>query len=135
MSPTSGILLQAVLWHGRTTMLYALTKAFISGSIIAVASEVAKRSSTLGALIVSLPLSLILTMVWLWWDTGDSERIAALSQKTFWLVLPTLPMLFVMPTLLRSGFQFWTALAASCALTIMLYLGTLWLLPKLGFTV
>src|SRR5262245_6412099 len=50
------------------------------------------------------------------------ERIAALSEGTFWLVLPTLPMFLVLPALLRNGFAFWTALAASCALTIALYL-------------
>jgi hypothetical protein len=31
------------------------------------------------ALIVSLPLISILAMIWLWRDTGDNERIAALQ--------------------------------------------------------
>ena len=31
-----------------------------------------------------------------------------------------------------AGFAFWTALAASCALTVALYLVAVWLLPKLG---
>jgi len=38
---------------------------------------VARRSPTLGALIVSLPLISILGILWLWHDTGDAERIAA----------------------------------------------------------
>jgi len=36
-------------------MLYLAAKAALSGLIIAVVSEVARRSPTLGALIVSLP--------------------------------------------------------------------------------
>ena len=106
--------------------------AWLSGVVIMAASEAAKRSPTYGALLVSLPLISILAMVWLWRDTGDNERIAALSQGTFWLVLPTLPMFLVLPTLLRNGFAFWTALAASCALTVALYLNSSLALAKAG---
>jgi hypothetical protein len=116
-------------------MLYLITKALISGVIIMAASEAAKRSPTYGALLVSLPLISILAMIWLWRDTGDNERIAALSEGTFWLVLPTLPMFLVLPALLRNGFAFWPALAASCALTVALYLIAVWLLPKLGISI
>jgi len=113
-------------------MVYAVTKALLSGAIIATASEVAKRSPALGAVILSLPLVSLLAFVWLWLDTADKEAIATLSQSTFWFVLPTLPMFLVLPALLRSGFGFWSALAVSYALTVVLYLLTAWLLPKLG---
>ena len=113
-------------------MLYAVTKALLSGAIIAMASEVAKRSPALGAVIISLPLISLLTFIWLWRDTADKEAIATLAQSTFWFVLPTLPMFLVLPALLRSGFGFWSALAGSCALTVFLYFLAVWLLPKLG---
>jgi hypothetical protein len=113
-------------------MLYLITKAVLSGVIIMAASEAGKRSPTHGALLVSLPLISILAMVWLWRDTGDNERISALSEGTFWLVLPTLPMFLLLPAMLRHDFAFWTALAVSCALTLILYLVAIWLLPKLG---
>ena len=58
-------------------MLYATTKAILSGAIIAVASEVAKRNPVLGAVILSLPLVSVLAFVWLWRDTGDKEAIAS----------------------------------------------------------
>ena len=73
-------------------MLYLIAKAALSGVIVMAASEIAKRNPTYGAWLISLPLVSILAMVWLWCDTGDRERIAALSEGTFWLVLPTLPM-------------------------------------------
>jgi hypothetical protein len=113
-------------------MLYLAIKAALSGVIIATVSEVARRSPTLGALIVSLPLVSLLGILWLWRDTGDTERIAALTQSTFWYVLPTLPMFLLMPALLRHGVGFWATLAAGCALTIVLYLITVWLLAKFG---
>jgi hypothetical protein len=115
-------------------MLYLIAKALLSGVIIAAVSEIARRSPAYGALILSLPLISILSMLWLWRDTGDNERIAALAQGTFWLVLPTLPLFLVLPALLRHGVGFWAALAASCVLTVGLYLLTVWLLPKFGIS-
>jgi F0F1-type ATP synthase assembly protein I len=116
----------------RKAMLYLAAKAAISGIIIAAASETARRSPALGALIVSLPLVSLLALIWLWHDSGDSERVAALAQSTFWYVLPTLPMFLVVPALLRHGIGFWLALAAGCALTIALYVVTVWALGKFG---
>jgi len=113
-------------------MLYLTIKAALSGVIIAIVSEVARRSPTLGALIVSLPLVSILGILWLWHDTTDAERIAAHAQSTFWYVLPTLPMFLVMPAMLRHGISFWTTLAACCVLTFLLYLATIWALGKFG---
>jgi len=113
-------------------MLYLAIKAALSGVIIAIVSEVARRQPALGALIVSLPLVSILGILWLWHDTGDAERIAAHAQATFWYVLPTLPMFLLLPLLLRAGINFWPSLAAGCALTVVLYLITVWALAKFG---
>ena len=103
-------------------MLYLAIKAVISGLIIAIVSEVARRSPGWGALIVSLPLVSILGMLWLWRDTHDPVRLAAHAQATFWFVLPTLPLFLLVPAMLRQGYSFWLALAAGCAVTILLYL-------------
>jgi hypothetical protein len=116
-------------------MLYLAIKAALSGVIIAIVSEVAQRRPGLGALIVSLPLVSILAIIWLWRDTGDVQRIAAHAEATFWLVLPTLPMFLVFPALLRSGGGFWIALGLACLLTIVLYLLTIWVLPRFGISV
>ncbi|KAB7740537.1 hypothetical protein F2P47_08400 [Parvibaculum sedimenti] len=113
-------------------MLYAIVKALLSGMLIMAASEVAKRSPSLGALVISLPLISILAFIWLWNDTGDSERIAATAASTFWYVLPTLPMFLVLPALLRSGTGFWPSLGLSCLLTFALYLATVWIAAKFG---
>lgn len=113
-------------------MLYLAIKAAISGVIIAVVSEVARRSPGLGALIVSLPLVSLLAILWLWRDTGDPERIAAHAQATFWYVLPSLPLFLVLPTLLRRGVGLWPALGLSCLITIMLYLLMVWTLARFG---
>jgi hypothetical protein len=89
--------------EARQQMIYLVAKAALSGLIIAAVSDIAKRSPAFGALIISLPLLSILAVIWLWRDTGDTERIAALMFSTFWYVLPSLPMFLVMPALLRNG--------------------------------
>lgn len=113
-------------------MFYLIIKAMISGVIIAAASEIAKRNPGLGAIIISLPLVSILAMIWLWRDTGDTARIAAYSEASFWFVLPSLPMFLVFPAMLRHGIGFWSGLTISCILTMGLYLLTIFLLPKIG---
>jgi len=114
---------------------YLIIKALLSGIIVMIVSEVARRSPGLGGLIASLPLVSILGIIWLWRDTSDIERIAAHAEATFWFVLPSLPMFLVFPAMLRNGIEFWIALAAGCALTIVLYLITFWLLPRIGIHV
>lgn len=113
-------------------MLFLVVKAAISGLMVAIVSEVAKRSPALGALIVSLPLVSILAIIWLWRDTADAERIATHMVSTFWYVLPSLPMFLAMPAMLRGGLAFWPSLGTSCALTVVLYLAMVWLLAKFG---
>ena len=116
-------------------MTYLIIKAALSGVLVMIISEVARRSPGMGGLIASLPLISVLGIIWLWRDTADIERIAAHAESTFWFVLPSLPMFLVFPALLRHGTPFWMALAASCALTMVLYALTMWLLPRLGIQV
>ena len=113
-------------------MLYLLAKAAISGVIIALVSEIAKRQPGFGALVASLPLISILGMLWLWRDTRDVERMATHVEATFWYVLPSLPMFLIVPALLRRGLNFWAALGIGCAVTIGLYLGMTTIGPRFG---
>ena len=113
-------------------MLYLLIKAALSGVIIAVASEIARRWPGWGALIVALPLVSVLAMIWLWRDTRDPLRLAAHAEATFWFVLPSLPMFLLIPLMLRQGHSFWLSLAAGCVLTAALYLTMISVGPKFG---
>ena len=113
-------------------MIYLAIKAAISGVIVAIVSEVAKRYPGFGALVASLPLVSVLGMIWLWRDKPDISNMAAHVESTFWFVIPSLPMFLVMPVLLRMGFGFWTTLAVGCALTIALYLLMTWIGPRFG---
>jgi hypothetical protein len=113
-------------------MTYLILKAALSGVLVMIISEVARRSPGFGGLIASLPLVSVLGIIWLWRDTSDVTRIAAHAESTFWFVLPSLPMFLVFPALLRHGVGFWLALVLSCLLTMVLYSLMIWLLPRFG---
>jgi hypothetical protein len=101
-------------------------KVMISALLIAAVSEVARRSSLLGALLASLPATSILAFVWLYRETGDVAKVSALSTDIFWLVLPSLTLFLLLPVLLRQGWGFWWSLLASCAATALAYGGMVW---------
>ena len=113
-------------------MWYLIVKAALSGVLVAIISEIAKRYPGIGGLIASLPLVSVLGMIWLWRDKPDAATMAAHAEATFWFVLPSLPMFLLIPALLRSGWSFWAALALGCGLTFVLYGLMVTLGPRFG---
>lgn len=113
-------------------MLHYIVKLVISASLIVIISEAAKRYSVFGALIASLPIVSILAICWLYWDTGNVEKVSALSRNIFWLVIPSLVFFISLPCLLRYQLNFYLALLISIITTVVAY-GLLWsLLTKIG---
>lgn len=102
-------------------MTYLLFKYFLTAGIIALVSEVAKRSDRLGALLVALPLVTLLSVIWIYRETGNVTKISNHLFYTFWYVLPTLPMLIAMPKLL-SIWGFWIALGGYIVGTVVIFL-------------
>ncbi len=88
-------------------MLVYLLKLALSLAVILASGEVAKRSATLGAFIVALPLVSILSMTWLYWDTMDAAKVSAYAREIFFLVPVSL--LFFLPFLFeqRSHWPYW----------------------------
>ena len=113
-------------------MLYLLVKAALSGLLIAIISEVARRQPGWGGLLASLPLTSVLAMMWLWRDTHDVEKISAQAISTFWFFLPSVPMFLIIPFLLRAGLGFWATMALACLITVALYAGMAAISLRLG---
>ncbi|HEX5513457.1 MAG TPA: DUF3147 family protein [Gammaproteobacteria bacterium] len=102
-------------------MTYFLVKVLISAVIVAVVSEVARRSSAFAALIASLPLTSLLAMVWLYHETRDVGQVSALAEDVLWLVLPSLVLFIVLPLLLKRGVAFYPAMGLACLATAAAY--------------
>ncbi len=113
-------------------MFLFVLKALVSGLLVATISLVAKRYPGWGGLIASLPLVSVLAMLWLYGETRDPERVAALSIGAFWFFLPSIPMFLLIPAMLRSGVSFGVTMVVACLMTILLYAGMSWLAPRVG---
>jgi hypothetical protein len=107
--------------HKGMPMLYYTIKILLSAAVLVAVSEISKRSSLLGALLASLPLTSLLAFVWLYLDTGDVQKVAVLSSDIFWLVLPSLPMFLLLPWLLKMGWGFWTSMLVAVVVTAACY--------------
>jgi len=97
-------------------------KGALSGAIVVAASEVAKKSTVFGALLVSLPFISIISIIWLYNDTKDAAKVADFSEGILWLVLPSLLLFMILPYLLRRDWSFEAALAMGIFATIVAYL-------------
>jgi hypothetical protein len=102
------------------TMFFAI-KTLISALIIASVNELSKRSTTMGALLLALPIVSVIAFTWEWIENHDAQRIAALSSETFWFVLPTLPMFLLLSWLLKSGMNYFAAMGICVIVTAVLF--------------
>ena len=113
-------------------MFLFVIKAVVSGLLVATISLIAKRYPGWGGLVASLPLVSLLSMLWLYGETRDPEKVAALATGAFWFFLPSIPMFLVIPTMLRSGYGFGVTMAAAIVLTMALYAAMGFIAPRLG---
>ena len=102
-------------------MVYYLVKIAVTTLLIVTISEVAKRSSFMGAILASIPLVSVLAMIWLYLDTRSVDKVSALSSSVFWLVLPSLVLFVALPVLLKQGLNFYLSMGISITLTVMCY--------------
>lgn len=116
-------------------MIFYAIKTAISALLIVAISEIAKRSSFIGALLASLPLVSVLAMLWLYADTKDTGKISSLSSQIFWLVIPSLVLFAALPVLLKHGLGFYWSLLISMALTVAAYFLLLTLLRQFGIQI
>ena len=96
-------------------------KLAVTTVLIVAISEVAKRSSFIGAILASIPLISVLAMLWLYLDTKDVAKVSALATSVFWLVLPSLILFIALPLLLKQGLNFYLSMGLSIGLTVGCY--------------
>lgn len=109
-----------------------LIKVLLTAILVVAVSETAKRSSALGAIIASLPLTSVLAFIWLYAETGDAAKVGALAGNIFWYVLPSLVLFIALPVLIGRGYGFWPSLGAGCGLTFAAYLAMAAVLARFG---
>lgn len=113
-------------------MMQYLIKLLVSAAIILAVSEISKRSTLLGGLLASLPLTSFLAMLWLYHDTQDAAKVAALSTSILWLVLPSIVFFLALPALLKTKLNFYLSFVAATGIMLAFYGVTLLMLRRFG---
>lgn len=102
-------------------MPYTIIKVLLTSVLIVAISELSKRSSLMGALLASLPLTSVLAMLWLYLDSKDVSKVAELASSIFWLVIPSLVFFISLPLLLKKGVTFYLSMGLSLSMTAGCY--------------
>ena len=110
-------------------------KVFISSAIIILVSEIAKKDNLFGSLIASIPLVSVLSMIWLYVDTNDINKVKALANGILWMIVPSMSLFIVLPILINFGIQFYLSLTISILVTMVCYLLTISFMNYFGFKV
>ncbi|MBI9016628.1 MAG: DUF3147 family protein [Phycisphaerae bacterium] len=106
-------------------MLQSIIKIAISALIIVIVNELAKSKHMLLATIcLSLPLTSLLALTWLYVDTGDTQKVAGLASGTFWMVVPSLVFFIILPLMLKAKFHFSISMIVSGLVTAGCYVMT-----------
>ena len=113
-------------------MIQAIIKILVSSGIIVLVSEIAKKNTFFAGLIASIPLVSILSILWLYFETEDIEKIKNLSNSILWMVIPSLTLFLALPVLINIGFNFYISLLISVIITVGCYSVTLLILSHYG---
>ncbi|MCU0309069.1 MAG: hypothetical protein MUE51_15160 [Thermoleophilia bacterium] len=112
--------------------MYLVLKALISGVVVAAASEAARRSSLLGAVLISLPLTSLLALAWLYADTRDAAQVSDLSWSILWVIVPSVVFFVVLPLAIRAGVAVVPAMVLAAAATAAAYAVWVWAARRIG---
>ena len=110
-------------------------KVFISSAIIVLVSEIAKRDNLLGGLVASVPIVSVLSMIWLYIDTNDIDKVKALANGILWMIFPSMSLFIVLLILINCGIKFYLSLTISILTTMVCYLLTISVMNYFGFKV
>ena len=113
-------------------MTYYIIKLSVTVILIILISEIARRNTLIGGILASVPLISVIAMIWLYIDTRDTNKIIALSNNIFWLVIPSLALFISLPLLLRKELNFFASLGIAILVTIFCYYIMIILLGRFG---
>ena len=111
-------------------MWQLVVRGVIAGAVVVTASELAKRSPRIGAVVLTLPLVSIVAFTVAWYRDRDLASVSRLARETLVLVPLGLPFFLPLAFAHRLGLQFWTAFALGFILATTTISLWIWLGPE-----
>jgi uncharacterized membrane protein (GlpM family) len=101
--------------------MHFIIKTVISALIISLVSEVSKKYPFFGGIIVSLPVTSILALMWLYTDTGDKNKVVDLSNSIALMIIPSLVFFISFSILIRHNVRIQYSLILSSIIMAAAY--------------
>ena len=101
--------------------MYTIFKILLTAMIIVGISEIAKRSTLIAGIVASIPLTSLLALTWLYFDTQSSSTVMDLSRNILLMIPPSLTFFIALYSLLGWNTAFTLSLLISIVLTAVVY--------------
>ena len=101
--------------------MYTIFKILLTAMIIVGISEIAKRSTLIAGIVASIPLTSLLALTWLYFDTQSSSTVMDLSRNILLMIPPSLTFFIALNSLLGWNTAFTLSLLISIVLTAVVY--------------
>ena len=110
-------------------------KILLTALIIFSVAQVSERSTILAAVLASIPIVSVLSMMMMFHEGQTAVEIAQFSKDIVWLIIPSLLIFIVMPYLIESRqWDFYPALSAGLACTVTGYFLMVQAMERFGLT-
>ncbi len=111
--------------------MYLIVKTLLTAIIIIAISEIARRSSLIAGILASIPLTSVLALTWLYFDTKNVGNVVDLSNSILMLIPPSLTFFLVLPLAIKR-LDFLYSLLFSLIATALVYWIYIFILSRLG---
>ena len=101
--------------------MYISLKILITALIVVVVSEISRRSTIIAGLIASIPLTSLLAILWIYFETSDVENIKNLSSNILLMIPPSLTFFICLPIFIDMKIEFYVAVLFSIVITAIVY--------------
>ena len=110
--------------------MHLIVKTLLTAIIIIAISEIARRSSLIAGILASIPLTSVLALTWLYFDTKNIENVVNLSNSILMLIPPSLTFFLVLPIAIKK-LDFVYSLLFSLIATALVYWIYIFILSRL----
>ena len=110
-------------------------KIALTALIIFSIAQVSERSTLMAAVLASVPIVSVLSMMMMHHEGQTAMEISGFAKDIVWLVIPSLLMFIVMPWLIETrSWDFYPALAAGLACTVSGYFLMIQVMDRFGLS-
>ena len=101
--------------------MYIFLKVLLTALIVLAISELSRRSTIIAGILASIPLTSLLAIIWIYFDTNDLENIKNLSGNILLMIPPSLIFFICLPLLIDMKIEFYQSVFLSALLTAFVY--------------